>query len=223
MDGLLVDSEPLWQEAEIEVFAELGVTLTRADCWATKGLRVDETVAHWLKRRPWSGATASEVEARLRARVLELIRARAVPKEGARHALSFLRAAGLRLALASSSSMELIGAVLERLDMEREFEVVRSAADEPHGKPHPAVYLKTAASLGVAAGACVALEDSLPGVAAAKAAGMLCIAVPDDASGPVGQAAHFGEGPLAADLTLRSLIDLDAQVLRRLGIRSQIS
>ena len=59
MDGLIVDSEPLWQEAEIEVFAEVGVRLTRAQCTETKGRRVDETIAYWYERRPWTGPSTA--------------------------------------------------------------------------------------------------------------------------------------------------------------------
>lgn len=150
--------------------------------------------------------------------MVELIRDRAAPKEGARHAIEFFRTAGLRLGLASSSDPILIRAVLDRLGMERDFEVVQSAMQEQHGKPHPAVYLTTASRLGVPARACVAIEDSLAGVAAARAAGMLCIAVPDRASGPPGQAQEFGLGPQAADVTLRSLLELDARLWRRFMI-----
>ena len=104
MDGLLVDSEPAWQAAEIEVFAELGVALTRSDCWETKGLRVDETVAYWLARRPGLAVPPLELQERLVAKVAERLRVRAQPKDGARHALDFFRSKGLRLALASSSA-----------------------------------------------------------------------------------------------------------------------
>ena len=216
MDGLLVDSEPLWQEAEIEVFAEIGVPLTRQDCWETKGHRVDDTVAYWRAKRGWSGPAPREVERRLVARVIELVHERAEPKDGARDAIDFFRARGLRLALASSSSPPLIDAVLARLAMAADFEVVRSAVNESHGKPHPAVYLSTAAGLGVLPRECVALEDSLVGVAAARAAGMLCIAVPDSASGPPGQERRFDEST-GADVTLASLRRIDDEVLRRLA------
>ncbi|MFZ1311003.1 MAG: hypothetical protein WAR60_17750, partial [Candidatus Microthrix parvicella] len=53
LDGVLIDSEPRWEAAEVEVFAEVGVRLDAADTASTTGLRVDEVVGHWLARRPW--------------------------------------------------------------------------------------------------------------------------------------------------------------------------
>jgi len=65
MDGLLVDSEPLWVRAEIEIFGEVGVVLGEEDCARTKGLRVDDVIAYWYARSPWKGSAPAEVEARL--------------------------------------------------------------------------------------------------------------------------------------------------------------
>jgi len=74
MDGLLIDSEPLWVRAEIEIFAEVGVSLGEDDCALTKGLRTDDVIAYWHARRPWDGHSPAEVEARLIARVASLVR-----------------------------------------------------------------------------------------------------------------------------------------------------
>lgn len=216
MDGLLVDSEPLWQEAEIEVFGGIGLQLTRQDCWRTKGLRVDATVRYWFERSPWQGPSPEEVADRLVRRVIELLRTRAAAKPGARHAVDYFRSQGLKVALASSSAPEIIAAVLEALRMRADFEVVRSALLEAEGKPHPAVYLSTAADLKVDPRACVALEDSRIGVAAARAAGMLCIAVPDEASGPAGEARAFEADPGGADVTLPTLACIDDALFARL-------
>src|SRR5205085_2310597 len=81
MDGLLVDSEPLWMRAEIEVFAGVGVALAEADFALTKGLRTDDVVGYWHVRRPWQTPTPKDVELRLVARVADLIReeGRALP------------------------------------------------------------------------------------------------------------------------------------------------
>jgi sugar-phosphatase len=216
LDGLLVDSEPLWQAAEIEVFGGVGLPLTREDCWRTKGLRIDAAVRYWFERCPWPDLSVAQVESRVVGRVLELLRERAAPKRGARHAIDFFRASGLRLAVASSSAPEIIAAALAALQMQEDFEAVRSAVLEAEGKPHPAVYLATAAALGIAPEHCVALEDSRIGVAAARAAGMLCIAVPDTASGPPGEARDFEDDPAGAHVTLPSLERIDDTVLRRL-------
>lgn len=179
MDGLLVDSEPFWVRAEIEVFRTAGLELREEDCARTKGLRIDDLVRYWHERRPWATPSPREIEQRIVARVAEMILegGRALP--GVSSALAAARGVTSRVALASSSAMPIIRAVLSRLALEGAFDVVISAESEPFGKPHPGVFLTTADKLGVPATSCVVLEDSLTGVLAAKSARMACVAVPE--------------------------------------------
>lgn len=178
MDGLLVDSEPLWVRAEIEIFAEVGVALTEADCTLTTGLRTDDVIAYWHSRRPWTGMPPGDVEARLIGRVAALVREEGRALPGVARAIAIARDGGRRVALASSSPLVIIHATLERLGLEGAFDVVQSAQSLPFGKPHPGTFLRTAELLSVPAVDCVVLEDSLIGVIAAKAARMSCVAVP---------------------------------------------
>jgi sugar-phosphatase len=212
MDGLLIDSEPLWQRAEIEVFGGLGLSLTRAECLETRGRRVDEVVAHWFARSPWRGASLGEVRDAIVARVVELVNVNGRAKPGVEHAIAFFRARGLPLGVASSSDYAIIEGVLERLAIRGAFAVVHSGQDELRGKPDPAIYRRAAEKLGVDARRCVALEDAPSGVASAKAAGMRCIAVVDaagvGASEVEAEAARLG----AADVVLRSLAEIDERV-----------
>jgi sugar-phosphatase len=180
MDGLLVDSEPLWVRAEIEIFGEVGLVLGEEDCAHTKGLRTDDVIAYWHARRPWDGRSPAEVEARLIARVAELVRAEGRALPGVASAIAVAREGGRRLGLASSSPLVIIHAALERLGLADAFDVVQSAQSLPLGKPHPGIFLRTAELLAVSAVDCFVLEDSLTGVIAAKAARMKCIAVPFD-------------------------------------------
>lgn len=180
MDGLLVDSEPLWVRAEIEIFGEVGVVLGEEDCALTKGLRTDDVIAYWHRRRPWDKRSPAEVEARLIARVAALVLAEGRALPGVAHAIAVAREGGRRLALASSSPRVIIEATLERLRLADTFDVVKSAETEPLGKPHPGIFLTTASLLDVPPVECLVLEDSLTGVIAAKAARMACIAVPFD-------------------------------------------
>ena len=202
MDGLLIDSEPLWRRAERETFAGVGLTLTDDDCRRTTGLRADMVVEYWYERHPWRGPDRTAVLRRLESRVIELVRAEGRAMPGVEHALGAVRNGGLRLAVASSSAVELIGVVIDTLGLEGVFEVVSSGADEKHGKPDPAVYLTTLRALGLPAGECLAFEDSIAGVEAARAAGLFTIAVPDpeDFENPGFHAAH---------LKLPSLVDFD--------------
>jgi len=178
MDGLLIDSEPLWRRAEIEVLGGLGVHLTETDCMRTTGLRIDEVVAFWQRERPWAGPPVEAVAARIVSRVIELVRAEGELLPGATEVLERLGAHGLALGLASSSPKRLIDAVLACFGLGDRFVAVCSAEGEARGKPDPAVYLHTAARLGHDPRRCMAIEDSIPGVLAAVAAGMGCIAVP---------------------------------------------
>lgn len=181
MDGLLVDTEPLWRRAELDVLRRLGVPLTEAMCFETTGLRVDEVVRYWHARYPWSSAPPADIEQQIVARVVHLLPG-CTAQAGMSEALGAAASKGLRLALASSSSRDLIDIVLDRFGLSDTFDVVHSAEAEPFGKPHPGVYLTTAAMLGVSPEECIAVEDSLVGVIAAKAARMTCFAVP----GPLG-------------------------------------
>lgn len=177
MDGLLIDSEPLWVRAEIDVFGSVGCVLRPEDCERTRGLRVDDVVAYWFARRPWRDVSPRELEARLVDRVIELVRSEGAPKPGVAEAIAVAREDDRRIALASSSPMKIIMPVLERLGLS--FDVVVSAEHEPLGKPHPGVFLRVADALALPAVSCLVLEDSLTGVIAAKAARMTCVAVPE--------------------------------------------
>lgn len=207
LDGLLIDSEPFWRVAEMEVFGDIGVTLSDEECGLTAGLRTQLVVEHWLERRPWDVERhpVAEITLRINRRVVELVGDRGEPKEGVEHALDFMRARAMRLALASSSNMPVIEAALARIGIAEAFEVVHSADFEKHSKPAPDVYLGAARRLGVEPERCVALEDSYPGTDAAKAAGMVCIRFPE----------HEGP-PSRADLELDSLLQLDDAVWQRL-------
>lgn len=210
MDGLLLDSERVWERAQITTFGEMGLTLTLDMQRATTGIRMAECFGMWQGFFPGS---ILEPE-RIRRRLLELvggeIRTAGVIKPGAERAIELCVAAGCRIGLASSSPPEIIAAGLERLGMARHFSAVASSEAETHGKPHPAVYLTSAARLGAEPEACIAFEDSIPGVRAAKAAGMYTVAVPEE---------HNRGRPeyAVADLVLDSLEDLREAVLKGPG------
>ena len=210
MDGLLIDSEPLWRRAEQRIFAGLGVRLTDAMCMETMGVRVDDVVRHWYGLYPWQGPSTDEVAAEIVTAMVELVESEGVAMEGVAQVLDLLAGNGLRLSLASSSSMRLIDAVVDHLGIRQRFEVIRSAELEPYGKPHPGVFLTTAEQLGVDAPRCLVLEDSFNGVIAGLAARMKVVAVPapEDQSQPRFDIAHA---------RLQSLLELDEACLKRLA------
>jgi len=200
MDGVLVDSEPFWQRAEIRVFGEVGLHLTKFDTDRTIGLRIDDVVAYWFERRPWNGRSAKDVQEAIIDEVVHLVRTEGVPMPGVCDSLDMCKATELSLGLATSSPFSLIDAVLECIDAERTFDVVCSAVNEEFGKPHPAVYLTASRRLDVPTRRCLVVEDSIFGAEAGKAAGMTVVVVPapDQFDDPAFQ---------VADWKLRSLVE----------------
>jgi sugar-phosphatase len=174
MDGLLIDTEPVWRTAEKEVFANLGIELTEADLLDSTGVRIDELAA---VRLPLDGPRPAEVADRITNHVVDYVSRAGEPMPGVPEAIALFGRSGLRLAIASSSPKRLIDAVCTRLRLD--IDVRCSALDEAHGKPAPDVYLAAARRLGLSPARCLAVEDSPAGVVSAKAAGMTCVAVPD--------------------------------------------
>ncbi len=178
MDGVIADTEPLWQTAELEVFQTVGIKLTTEMLLSTMGLRCDEVVAKWFAVQPWEGKSQEAVHDEIVNRVIELVYEQAVIFPGVEGVISQVKAAGLKLALASSSPMRLIEAMTTHFGIKEEFEFLHSAEYENFGKPHPAVYLHTAKQLGVPPENCLAIEDSFNGMLSAKAGKMRCLLVP---------------------------------------------
>jgi len=179
MDGILIDSEPLWQEAEITAFARVGLRLTRAKCAETMGLRVDEVVRRRYDEFGWEEKSLAAVQADILSELEKLIDEKGQAMPGVEHALGFFERRNLPLALASSSHMRLIERVLQKLELTGRFRVIHSAEYEQHGKPHPAIYLSTLAQLGLPAHEVVAFEDSFNGLLAAKTAGLKTVCIPE--------------------------------------------
>jgi mannitol-1-/sugar-/sorbitol-6-/2-deoxyglucose-6-phosphatase len=204
MDGLLIDSEILWNKAELEIFGRLGVPMSH-DARSTKGLFVNEVVDYWYGLAPWPGPTTGDVVNELLTRVGDLVEEEGRLMPGALRAIDLASERG-PVALASSTPLALIERCLNHFNLAGRFASIHSAQFEPFGKPHPGVFLTAAASLDTLPKNCLVFEDSSPGVLGAKAAGMFVVAVPtaDDRENPA-----FAK----ADLVLHSLEELSPQWL----------
>ena len=198
MDGLLIDSEPFWREAEIEVFREVGVHVTDAMCEEIMGLRIDEVVLHWYGRFPWNHVALKTVADRIVDGVVRRVEERGSPMPGVMAILDFFARRKVPMAIATSSVQRLADAVVRKLQFGDCFRFIQSAETLPLGKPHPDIFLKTARVLGVDPVQCLVFEDSMNGVIAAKAARMksVCVPAPHQFSDP-----RFA----IADLKLESL------------------
>jgi mannitol-1-/sugar-/sorbitol-6-/2-deoxyglucose-6-phosphatase len=211
MDGLLIDSEPIWREAEKEIFAKVGIRLTDEMCFETVGLRIDEVVEHWHRIYPWNHPEKNEIRDLIIAKVIELIMKKGNPLPGVYEILNFFRNENIPLGIASASSRQIIATVVDKLEIRNYFNVIHSAEGEQFGKPHPAVYLSAAEMLNVNPVECLVFEDSFNGVIAAKAARMKVIAVPEDI--------HLGEMRFhAADYQLKSLTEFSHQLWEKLNL-----
>ena len=205
MDGLLIDTEPVWRTAARDILAPLGIDLTDADLLDTTGVRVDEMAAAFLAKRPGPAPSPATVADQITDQVVDYVSRQGEPMPGVPAAIALFERSGLRLAIASSSPERLIDAVCARLHLD--IEIRCSALDEANGKPAPDVYLAAARRLSLSPASCLAVEDSPAGVLAAKHAGMTCVAVPDPLL--TGDPRYR-----RADLILPSLTELDEQTLR---------
>ena len=210
MDGLLVDSEPIWREVAIEVFDTVGVALSDDFCRDATGLGTAPFVQLAFETFPWQGKSQAEVGDEIIHLAHERIGARVCSMPGALALIQFFHGRGIPLAVASASPMGIVETVLERLDFKRYFKLWHSALLEARNKPFPDVYLGAARRLGVEPTHCVAFEDSGNGLRSAVAAGMLSVAVPAD---------YEYDDPKfdLATLKIPSLLSFDAEIFGNLA------
>ncbi|MEE6280808.1 HAD family hydrolase [Georgenia sunbinii] len=177
MDGTLVDTEPYWIGSEIALAEEHGGSWSHEQALRLVGHSIT-TSARILRDEAGVQGTDDEIATTLVGRVADRVRTDGPPwRPGARELLDALREAGVPCALVTMSYTELAAAVLDTLPAGT-FAAVVTGDEVVQGKPHPEPYLTAAARLGVDITACVAIEDSPPGVASAEAAGAATIAVP---------------------------------------------
>ena len=209
MDGLLVDTEPVWTVAEVELAERLGGRWTVELKAAIVGTRLETAVPRilvGLGRVPAPALVAQTMQDLLD-RMVELYARDLVPLPGALALLCEAQAAGVPVALVSSSYRVLVQAVLARLAPVA-FDLVLAGDEVRRAKPHPEPYLTACAALGVDPAAAVVLEDSPTGIASGEAAGCAVVAVPSVPG------VHVSPGPRR--LVIGSLLDVDLGRLRAL-------
>jgi sugar-phosphatase len=178
MDGVLIDSEPLWNEAAFEVFESYGKKLSAADFALTTGLRTNEFVSWWLRDYKFDNTELEKAAGRIVDGVIKRINTKGQALPGIEYIFEFFRHRNYKIGLATSSPMRLADTVINLLGIGRYLDVRTSAEKMQYGKPHPQVYLECAEALNASPLQCVCFEDSINGMIAAKAARMKCIVVP---------------------------------------------
>lgn len=175
MDGVLIDSELFWRQAEMEVFSSLGVIVTDENLKVTKTMTPSEVTKYWYDKFPWKEKELREVEDMVISKVIQLIKSENCQIKGVKTFIEKL-STKYKIGLATNSPNKIIPVVLKKLNILPYFDSISSAEFEVKGKPDPAIYLKTAEKLKVKPQNCIAIEDSYLGMLAAKNAGMKVIA-----------------------------------------------
>src|SRR4030042_3524412 len=179
LDGIIIESEPLWKETEKKVFAGVGLDLTTEMCRRTIGLDTYDTIKFWYSEMPWKGKDFT----RLYQEIIETMRMTMLEKEqlkeGFPETFRMIRRKSMPVPVATSISPVLIATALNKFGLLDEFDILHSSEKEEYGKPHPGVYLTTSRKLGKDPRNCLAFEDSFNGAIAAKAARMKVVTIPD--------------------------------------------
>ena len=177
LDGLLIDSEPLWKIAEDVILNAYNTEWDAEKARHHIGLRIDEVASVMVKLYELP-LTPDDMANQLMKEMTSLVNERLETMPGADEAIRTLHESRFTLAIASSSGAEYIQAIVKKMDWGKHISVIASAEHVERGKPAPDVYLLAAELLKVNPVQCLALEDSLNGAKAAHTAGMRVIAIP---------------------------------------------
>jgi HAD superfamily hydrolase (TIGR01509 family) len=209
LDGVLVDSEHVWDAARKELAAEQGRPWPEQASRDMMGMSSIEW-SRYMHDVVGLPEPPEEISAKVVRRLEEIYRRELPLIDGAVEAVERL-AERWPLGLASSSNRELIDLVLELSGLARYFVATVSSEEVPRGKPAPDVYLEATRRLGVAPARCIAIEDSENGIRSAKAAGMRVLAIPNPRYPPTEEALAL------ADEVLRSIDELTPETIERVG------
>jgi len=210
MDGLLLDTEPLWGESMLDVAGKHKIPITRERFKETRGLRIYEVTDYWSTKYPWSGSTSLEVAEEILDDIISRSKEKGRVLPGVEKSLQLLKQNGFKIGLASSSPLRMIDDLVTHFGIKHYFDIITSADAVDMGKPHPAVFLHCANSLGSNPLECAVLEDSVNGMVAGIAARMKVIVVPDSI--------HFDDPRFSlADAKLKSLEDLDIDLIKSIS------
>lgn len=188
MDGVIIDSEPLWEKSESIMLKQKGFGSNEnyRKEYRKKIMGLNQKDSVKLLKETFGLDESPEEILRTRLKILlELYEKELSLADGVPELLETLsREKHIKMALASGSPMKVIEFVLEKFSLSGTFKVKVSGECVENGKPHPDIYLETARRLEVSPEECVAIEDSINGIVSAKEAGMHCIAVPDPRIAP---------------------------------------
>lgn len=210
MDGLLLDTEPLWGISMEKIVARHGIPITRAQFRETTGLRIEEVTQYWARKYAWTGASVEAVAEEILEDIIASARREGRILPGVLSSLECFGRLGFKRGLASSSPTRMIHSLVDHFGLRSYFDVICSADKVRYGKPHPDVFLLAAEKLDSHPLECLVFEDSVNGMIAAKAARMKVVVVPD---------AQHREDPrfVLADRKIRTLEEVTPEWVATLG------
>jgi tRNA threonylcarbamoyl adenosine modification protein YeaZ len=203
MDGVIIDSADLHFQSWREALAKRGIEMSRAQFDETFGWRNDDIFEYVTGRRP-SMAEVATVGGEKEAVYRKMVAGKARFFPGVLELMSSLKEGGFQQGVASSAPPENLALIIKEMKLDPFIEATIDASQVSRGKPDPQVFLKAAEKLGLAANACLVIEDAVAGVEAARRAGMAVIAVSNT---------HPKEKLMAADLVVDSLEEVEASRL----------
>ncbi|WGE33169.1 hexitol phosphatase HxpB [Actinobacillus genomosp. 1] len=208
MDGVLIDSEPLWQQTELDLLHGYGILITEQELARTRGMPSVPVLryASELYQKPLDiEKVAQEL---LDLAISNILKAKPLI-QGVTETLELLARHDIKIAIASASPRYMLDNIVKSCGIADYFSYIASGAELPYSKPHPAVYLQAAKGLGIDPVECVGIEDSKPGMISVKAASMSCIVIPNELD--------FHENYWAlADFKLAKMNEINLQFLARL-------
>ena len=178
LDGTLVDSMWIWRDIDIEYLGRFGIQLPEDLQSCIEGMSFSET-AQYFKARFSIPDTLEQMKDDWNRMAWDKYLHEVGLKAGVREFLAYYRSRGVKMAIATSNSRELVTAVVEAHGLTGFFDTIVTGCDVAHGKPSPDIYLEAAARLGVGPGECLVFEDIVPGIQAGRNAGMTVVAVED--------------------------------------------
>lgn len=212
MDGVLIDSYAAHLQSWRQLAEEVGLSISEDQFLASFGRTSREAVLQTWPGRQFSEADIRRLDSRKETIFRELLKHDFPAMDGAIELINSLRAAGFLVALGSSGPRENVDLALSKLKCRHAMRVVVSGSDVTLGKPDPEIYRTVAQRIDVPAQACLVIEDSEPGIAAAKAAGMTCIALHSTG--------HRRDELLQADVIVNSLRELTPRTIKSFLERS---
>ncbi|CDG21004.1 conserved protein of unknown function [Xenorhabdus poinarii G6] len=180
MDGVLIDSEPLWKKAGMQILNHYGVPVTYDEMLSMIGVPVPGMVDKACRLYHKNDLDKSKIEKDFFKKGIELILTENPLMDGVVECLNLLVVKNIKIGIASASPRSLILKIIEKCGIDHYFEYISSADDMPYNKPHPLVYLNAAEKMNVLPEECIGIEDSKTGMIAVKAASMKCVVIPNN-------------------------------------------